>query len=62
VGSEEILRQIASNMPPMYGGGDGALLLLGVNHARSLYEAGLTKRDLQEKLGPGQIAGGSFRR
>jgi hypothetical protein len=50
VGSEEILRQIASNMPPMYGGGDGALLLLGVNHARSLYEAGLTKRDLQEKL------------
>jgi hypothetical protein len=50
VGSEEILRQIASNMPPMYGGGDGALLLLGVNHARSLYESGLTKRDLQEKL------------
>jgi hypothetical protein len=50
VGPEEILRQIASNMPPMYGGGDGALLLLGVNHAHSLYEAGLTKRDLQEKL------------
>jgi hypothetical protein len=50
VGPDEILRQIASHMPPMYGGGDGALLLLGVNHARSLYEAGLTKRDLQEKL------------
>jgi hypothetical protein len=50
VGPEEILRQIASNMPPMYGGGDGALLLLGVNHARSLHEAGLTKRDIQEKL------------
>lgn len=50
VGPEEILRQIASNMPPMYGGGDGALLLLGVNHARSLHEAGLTKRDLQEAL------------
>jgi hypothetical protein len=50
VGADEILRQIASNMPPMYGGGDGALLLLGVNHARSLHEAGLTKRDLQETL------------
>ncbi|MCC6532771.1 MAG: hypothetical protein IT531_09495 [Burkholderiales bacterium] len=50
VGPEEILRQIATNMPPMYGGGDGALLLLGVNHARSLYEAGLTKRDVQERL------------
>jgi hypothetical protein len=50
VGPDEILRQIASNMPPMYGGGDGALLLLGVNHARSLHEAGLTKRDLQEAL------------
>jgi hypothetical protein len=50
VGPDEILRQIASNMPPMYGGGDGVLLLLGVNHARSLHEAGLTKRDLREKL------------
>lgn len=50
VGSDEILRQIATNMPPMYGGGDGALLLLGVNHTRSLYEAGLTKRDIQDKL------------
>jgi hypothetical protein len=50
VGADEILRQIATNMPPMYGGGDGALLLLGVNHARSLSEAGLSKRDIQEKL------------
>ena len=50
VGPEEILRQIATNMPPMYGGGDGVLLLLGVNHARSLYEAGLEKRDIQERL------------
>jgi hypothetical protein len=50
VGAEEILRQIATNMPPMYGGGDGVLLLLGVNHARSLHEAGLGKRDIQERL------------
>ena len=50
VGPDEILRQIATNMPPMYGGGDGVLLLLGVNHARSLHEAGLTKRDIQERL------------
>ena len=50
VGPEEILRQIATNMPPMYGGGDGALLLLGVNHAQSLHEAGLTKRDIQQRL------------
>jgi hypothetical protein len=50
VGPDEILRQIATNMPPMYGGGDGALLLLGVNHAQSLHEAGLTKRDIRERL------------
>lgn len=50
VGPDEILRQIATNMPPMYGGGDGALLLLGVNHARSLHEAGLSKRDVQQRL------------
>jgi hypothetical protein len=50
VGPDEILRQIATAMPPMYGGGDGVLLLLGVNHARSLYEAGLSKRDIQEQL------------
>jgi hypothetical protein len=50
VGPAEILRQIATNMPPMYGGGDGVLLLLGVNHAHSLREAGLTKRDIQDRL------------
>jgi hypothetical protein len=50
VGPEEILRQIATNMPPMYGGGDGVLLLLGVNHAQSLHEAGFTKRDIQQRL------------
>jgi len=50
VGPAEILRQIATNMPPMYGGGDGVLLLLGVNHARALHEAGLTKRDIQNHL------------
>ncbi len=50
VGPDEILRHIATHMPPMYGGGDGALLLLGVNHARSLYEAGLTKRDIQQRI------------
>ncbi|MCC7487307.1 MAG: hypothetical protein IT529_20220 [Burkholderiales bacterium] len=50
VGPDEILRQIATNMPPMYGGGDGVLLLLGVNHARSLFEAGLTKRDVQTRI------------
>ena len=50
VGPEEILRQIATNMPPMYGGGDGVLLLLGVNHARALHEAGLAKRDIQRRL------------
>ena len=50
VGAAEILRQIATNMPPMYGGGDGVLLLLGVNHAQSLHEAGLTKRDIQVRL------------
>jgi len=50
VGADEILRQIATNMPPMYGGGDGALLLLGVNHAANLHEAGLGKRDIQQRL------------
>lgn len=50
VGPDEILRQIATNMPPMYGGGDGVLLLLGVNHAQSLHEAGLTKRDIQQRI------------
>ena len=50
VGPDEILRQIATAMPPMYGGGAGALLLLGVNHARALYDSGLSKRDVQEGL------------
>lgn len=50
VGATEILRQIASNMPPMYGGGDGVLLLMGVNHAANLHDAGLTKREIQEQL------------
>jgi hypothetical protein len=50
VGPDEILRHIASQMPPMFGAGDGAMLLLGVNHAQSLHEAGLTKRDIQQKL------------
>jgi hypothetical protein len=50
VGADEILRQIATNMPPMYGGGDGVLLLLGVNHAANLHEAGVTKRDIQQRL------------
>lgn len=34
----------------MYGGGDGVLLLLGVNHAQSLREVGLTKRDIQQRI------------
>lgn len=49
VGPDEILRQIATSMPPMFGGG-GVLLLLGVNHAQSLYDAGLTKRDIRQRL------------
>jgi hypothetical protein len=52
VGPEEILRQIATNMPPLYGGGggDGLLLLLGLNHTRSLHSAGLSKRDIQQRI------------
>ena len=50
VGSEEILRHIATAMPPMYLGGEGAMLLLGVNHTHSLYEAGLSKQEIQQKL------------
>jgi hypothetical protein len=49
-GPDEILRHIASQMPPMFGAGDGAMLMLGANHARSLYESGLTKSDIQERL------------
>lgn len=47
---DEILRQIATQMMPMYALGDGALLLLGVNHAHALHAAGLTKRDVQQRL------------
>ncbi len=50
VGADEILRQIATNMPPMYGGGDGVLLLIGINHAHSLHEAGLSKQDIRQRL------------
>jgi len=50
VGPEEILRQIASSMPPLFGGGDGALLLLGPDRALDLHRAGLTKRDVQQRL------------
>jgi hypothetical protein len=50
VGPEEVFRQIATNMPPMYAGGDGALLLLGIDRARALHEAGVTKRDVQQRL------------
>ncbi|MBI4188963.1 MAG: hypothetical protein HY525_00310 [Betaproteobacteria bacterium] len=49
-GPDEILRHIASNMPPMLGSVDGAMLMLGVNHAGWLYERGLTKRNIQERL------------
>ena len=49
IGPDEILRHIASNMPPASGGG-GVLLLLGVNHTQSLHEAGLTKKDIRERI------------
>ena len=49
-GADEILRHIASNMPPMFGAGDGAMVIFGTNHARSLQEAGVTKRDIQQQL------------
>ncbi|OGA48593.1 MAG: hypothetical protein A3F74_22765 [Betaproteobacteria bacterium RIFCSPLOWO2_12_FULL_62_58] len=32
-------------------GEGGVLLLLGINHARSLYEADLAKHDIQQRLG-----------
>ena len=50
IGADEILRHIASHMLPMFSLGDGALLLLGVNHAQALHAAGLSKRDIQQKL------------
>src|SRR6185503_19923359 len=49
IGAGEILRHIASNMPPASGGG-GVLLLLGVNHTQSLHEAGLTKDDIRRRI------------
>jgi len=49
IGSDEILRHIASNMPPASGGG-GVLLLLGVNHTQSLHEAGLGKEDISRRI------------
>jgi len=48
IGPDEILRHIASNMPPASGG--GGVLLLGVNHTQSLHEAGLSKQDIQERI------------
>lgn len=50
VGPDEFLRQMASSMPASYSGGDGALLVLGPNHALALHKAGLTKRDVQERI------------
>jgi len=50
VGPEEILRHIATNMPPMYAAGDGALLVLGIDRARALHDAGLSKQDIQQRL------------
>ncbi len=47
---DEVLRHIATHMPPVFAGGDGAMLLLGVNHAHSLHEAGLSKRDIQQRV------------
>jgi hypothetical protein len=49
IGAEEILRHIASNMPPASGGG-GVLLLLGVNHTQSLHEAGYDKAVIRRRL------------
>ena len=49
IGSDEILRHIASNIPPASGGG-GVLLLLGVNHTESLHEAGLGKEDISRRI------------
>jgi len=49
IGPDEILRHIASNMPPASGGG-GVLLLLGVNHTQSLHEAGLSKQDIRQRI------------
>src|SRR5262249_9380740 len=48
-GPEEILRVIATNMPPTHGS-DSALVVLGIHDAQTLHEAGLMKRDIQQRL------------
>jgi hypothetical protein len=50
IGAEEILRHIATQMPPTYGDGEGLMLVLGLNHAAALHEAGLKKRDIQTRI------------
>src|SRR5262249_20607932 len=45
----EMLQRIATQMPPLQGSYD-VLLLLSVPHARVLYEAGYSKRNIQERL------------
>lgn len=47
----------------MFGAGDGAMVLFGINHARSLHEAGVTKRDIQQRLWEfGRFPAGNFAR
>ncbi len=50
MGVDETLRQIASIMPPMYSSRHGVLLLLGINHAQILHDAGLSKQDIRQRL------------
>ena len=47
--AEEILRHIATQMPPS-GPTDKVLLMLGPNNARTVADAGLTKADIRRKL------------
>ncbi|MFC2041299.1 hypothetical protein ACFLTY_03125 [Chloroflexota bacterium] len=47
---EDTLKQIAAAMPPMFGGRDGALLLLGLNHAKGLAGYGLSKKDIRQAI------------
>jgi hypothetical protein len=49
VGPDDILRYIATHMPPQ-ASPDSALVLFGVNSARMLHEAGLSKREVQQRL------------
>ena len=49
VGPEEILRHIATAMPPMYLGVGGASPLLGEDPARSRSDCGLSKHESQQK-------------